>query len=548
MIQNITIWPYLISWDKPPSPSIMPYTTIQNTKTCVECSSLQKMRVKDHRTKYYVNPQTTTIHARFRYIDTSLQFRSINCSPLLKNLITYTRSCLTFPQWQHQFAKHFNNSSQIQQFLSMAIELEILLPCQQAFIEKPSSVKKTLPKVEAFNNPTLCNDIITLLYKLTSLHGNNSILAFCQSAKDHFGDKMIPLTTLLDPVFGTGYPVQSKKCQNHTQWLFSHSIPRKESEIFDSIIDNSLRKRNDTVKLTENNMIDLEDNLDSFPAVFALRVTPCSDKGEKKYLLNYTLHAGKLIERVLSSPEFVASHNAKTELEKLQAQFQESYNTGVLFSPFLSLPENLNSGPKNIISIYPNFDSSGRIIFPNDLYFSVNNVEQGIYAYSKKLFLTPYSTSCAQHNTVAQVTFGTFFHDFYQFLNPLPIFSSYVMNKKKVFFPRVEYNNLIIFPKTWIFNTDWIFRSKTTITEAITQLQGLFRLYNVPRDIIFQNSNNDVLIATTDHNDLVHVIQTIRRRLYFVFCEAIGSTNLSHHQKENNHLAEYLLLYKKESD
>ena len=549
MIQNITIWPYLISWNETLSPSAIPNISAHNRSPGTVSSYVQNTKEKNLCTTYYVNPQTYTIHAGFRYIDTALQFRSIACSALLNKIITCAHLCLTLAEWQGKLAENLNTPSQIEQFLSMAIHCELLLPYQKDSSEITPSHTQTFLKVEKWDNPKLCTDIITLINKLSALQGNNSMLAFCQHAKDHFGDKMIPLTTLLDPIFGLGYPLQKKELHEQAQMLFSQSIHRVESEIFSSIIYNTLdrAKKTNTVHLTNNSMIDLENNNDALPQVFALRVTTCCDKGKKKYLLNYTLPAGKLLEIILSTPKILASQEAKVTLEKIQAQFQKTYNTELLFSPLQSSIERAFSCKKNIVSIYPNFDSSGTIIFPNDLYFSVNNVESGIYAYSKKIFLTPYVPSIPS-NTEFQGAFCSFFQDIYQLLNPLPVLSCYKLNKKTVFFPRVEYNNLILFPKTWIFNTAWIFHSNANNTDSIMQLQGLFRLYSVPQHIIFHDSNNDVLISITDPSDLLRTIQTIRRRLSFVFCEALGSMKSSHHQIKNDFRTEYLIIYKEGSN
>jgi len=431
----------------------------------------------------------------------------------------------------------------------MAIHSEILLPIQHESKGKAPSSKKRFSSIKKWDKPKVCDDIITVLNKLSTPQVNNSLISFCQRAKDHFGDKMIPLTTLLDPIFGLGYAFHKNDQLFSTQRSFTKSIHRVESEIFDSVINNITEQfgKTHTIYLTNNNILDLEDNMDMLPEVFALRITTCCENGEEKYLINYAFPAGNLLERILPVAEDNISDDAKIKLEKIQTQFQKTYNAEIQFSSFPSPIENPAAANKQIVSIYPIFDPTGDVIFPNDLYFSTTNVESGIYAYSKKTFLTPY-VPATQNNVEPQVTFGTFFRDMYQFLNPSPVFACYIMNNHKVFFPRIEYNNLILFPRTWIFNTTWIFHSNATTHESIQQLQDLFRLYCVPQYIIIQDSLTDIVRSTTDPYDLLQTIQTIRSRCFFVFCEAIGLKTPVHQQKEKNNLAEYLLISKEGTD
>lgn len=545
MIQNITIWPFLIIWKNAPSPSITPNTTTQQLYHGRKSSGVKNTLSNTRNKSYYINPITYNIHKGSRYIDTSLMFRSISNSPLFNKIKPFIHLCLTMAEWEGKLTGNSYSPSQIKQFLSMAIQNEILLPNQQESNKFTTSSKESITSIKKWDNPKICNDIITVLNKLSMPQDNSSMLSFCQRVTDHFGDKMIPLTTLLDPIFGLGYSLQITDHHYPANMHFTHSIHRVESEIFNSIINNTIEQtgKANTIHLTYKNIIDLEDNIDAMPQIFALRITTCNDKGEEKYLINYAIPAGKLLEEILSTPQSLTSNDAKVQLEKFQTQFKKTYNTEVRFSPFQLSNENCYTSQNHMVSIYPIFDSTGSIYFPNDLYFSATNIESGIYSYSKKIFLTPYVPS-TQNSLEAQIAFGAFFRDMYQFLNPLPLFSCYLMDKRNVFFPRVEYNNLILFPKTWIFNTAWIFQSNASESETIQQLQGLFRLYCVPQYIIIQDSTNDVVRSTTDPTDLLHTIQTIRRMCNFVFCEALGLENTLHEENKKPHHTEYILIYK----
>jgi thiopeptide-type bacteriocin biosynthesis protein len=367
---------------------------------------------------------------------------------------------------------------------------------------------------------------------------------------EKYESKEIPLSEVLDPEFGIGFPArvrigdaafnsliekvdselqnQPAKVENCQSWL------RKEIEL----LNNSITQYE--IRINEEELKDFDDKVGDLPTNFSVLGSLLPDG---KILLENVggSHANSLLGR------FAYLDETMSDVCKKLADAEKENNPEVIFAEVIFVPEGRtgNIARRPVFSQYeiPFLATSGvkaaRQILVDDLLVSIQDNE--IILRSKALDRRIIPRLSNAHNYFSSLVPAYKFLSFIQHEHKQGFGISLAnYDDKKQFLPRISFKNIIIRRAYWFLHKNDI-NSIITSDNSISALRNFFLKWNVKRFVALSESDNELFIDCSNDSYLGLLLEEIKSRSSVKLVEWLYDCHDNKYDKDKQVIQQFIL-------
>lgn len=376
---------------------------------------------------------------------------------------------------------------------------------------------------------------------------------YAEKFRERYGDSELPLTLLMDPDIGLGFPLnQSNRVNTPLIDDFNIEIPGKNTTLTVSDIDYILFNTLINAQLNDEQTIDIEEKLGSYfdftsepPEELSLRFQPTPKitfskvfLDNKEYLILNSLSGnsandvlgrfGHVNQQIAETIKDIAEHERKIYNEYVLADIvhlQEPRLANVTTRPKQHKYQIPYLGEKNVDDDY--------VISIDDLYVSVDNHSNVIKLRSKRLnkFVIPRLGNA--HNFTQSSLPIYYFLCSMQNQSPINglVFDWGVYSKFVDSFPRVIYKNVILSPAKWVIKNKHIkslgliLQSNTPENDVLTNVNVWRLALKIPEIVILAASDRDLYVNFKNYLSILAFYDEIKERLSIELKEFLYDLN-----------------------
>lgn len=360
---------------------------------------------------------------------------------------------------------------------------------------------------------------VSFLNKITLPKKNTSLEKFKIAFYERFENEEVSLSYALDVESGIGY-LQESIVEGVHPYLDDLNIPNSKQKkdlnfemnqfhlILNQKLQNAYLKRDYSIELSDRDFVDFNENWDDLPDTLSVTGELISiNQQEKLYISNISGNAGRLLGR------FCSEKSKIRDLVYEISQKEQSLKSDEILAEIAHLPEsrigNVIRRPQLRTFEIPYLANSildkEHQIFVEDLYISIRN--NNLFLRSKKhnKEVIPYLTNAHNYSNNSLPLYHFLCDYNSQNLRNSLLFDWGDLSKIYNFFPRVEYDNLILSKAKWKIDSEEIKYFKKIIKSD--NLEYLFdkidewrKLRQIPQWIQWLQGDNSLVINLQNYN------------------------------------------------
>ncbi|MDQ6527694.1 lantibiotic dehydratase family protein [Flavobacterium sp. LHD-85] len=353
---------------------------------------------------------------------------------------------------------------------------------------------------------------------------SNNIITFIKAFSQRYESQEMPLMTILDTESGLGYPINHDMNDSNEileAFSFKQKKDKNENQVWTSYnfilekkLQECLSKNQIKIELSESDFPDFDANFDYTPATFSALIEIYSN--EKLTIESSgNISAAKFLGRFC---------NGNSEIHKLTQEIiqkEQNYHHDKILAEIVHIPQsrtgNILRRPvlRNYEIAYLANSGVGKksTIDLNDLFVSIKNDK--IILRSKKLDKEVIPCLSNAHNFYDNSLPVYHFLCDLQAQNIKPIFSFNwgILESHYSYFPRVEYNEIILSKAKWIITKEEIASFLKLSTKDLYEAFSKWRIRKyIPCLVNWVNSDNTLLLDFQTEIGIQLFLKSVRNR------------------------------------
>lgn len=382
---------------------------------------------------------------------------------------------------------------------------------------------------------------LSLFNKITIPQKNNLLSNFKEAFHDRFEEREVSLAIALDVELGVGYK-QNQRSLDINPLIDDINIPYKEdfnsvkelkwsrfNSFFNRKLIESFSNDDYCIVLSDEDLVEFEEKWDDLPDTISAMIEIVVLKGEQKILISNA--GGSSAANLLG--RFCHGDSLLNEFTKSITKFEENANKDKIIAEIVHLPE---SRVGNILMrpIFRKFEIAylARSVVDNnnqikidDLYVSVINNKIHLKSKIKSTEIIP-RLSNAHNYTSNSLPIYNFLSDMQtQDKRPAIGIDLGPFVDEYSFFPRIEYNDLILSEAQWNFKKQDIeqFFKIYNETELIMELRNFRVNKKIPQNILLVDGDNELLVNLENLLSAQMFLSIVKNRVSFKIKEFLHS-------------------------
>lgn len=394
-------------------------------------------------------------------------------------------------------------------------------------------------------NPQLKKDLkkaISFLNKITLNNKDNHFEKFKNAFYERFETKEIPLAYVLDTEVGIGYrqDITAKGLHTYLDDL-ELSSPQKQQnikielnpvqQILNEKIQEALVENKQIIQLTDDDFKDFVENWDNLPDTLSFLVEINNENNVEKLYINRS--GGGSAANLLG--RFCSEKSEVKDLTSTIAKKEEYLNSDYITAEIIHLPEarigNVIRRPTlrkyEIPYLAQSVLPKENQIYVDDLYISLKN--DRIILRSKKFNkeIKPYLTNAHNYSTNSLPVYHFLCDLKSQKLRSGLYFNWGDLKNIYHFFPRVEYNNIVLSKASWKITEKEIKQFSLSINQKdllFSKIKEWRKIRQIPRWVQLVKSDHKLTLNLENYDLLKVFIDNIKNEEYIIIEEFLYNT------------------------
>ncbi len=425
-------------------------------------------------------------------------------------------------------------------------EIEDLIKSLQTEYEKKYLFQTDLYfKGEFSVNPQLKKDLkkaISFLNKITVHNSDNHFEKFKKAFYERFEGQEVPLTYALDTEVGIGYrqDMTAKGLHTYLDDLALPSSQKKQNikielnpiqQILNEKLQEALVEDKHIIQLTDDDFKDFVENWDNLPETLSFLAEINTENNVEKLYINRSggASAANLLGR------FCSEKSEVKDLTSTIAKKEEALNSDDITAEIIHLPE---ARIGNVIrrptlrqyeipylaqSVLPRENQ----IYADDLYISLKN--DRIILRSKKFNkeIKPYLTNAHNYSTNSLPIYHFLCDLKSQKLRSGLYFTWGDLKNIYHFFPRVEYNNIVLSKASWKITEKEIKQFSLSVHQKdllFSKIEAWRKIRHIPQWVQLVKSDHKLTLNLENYDLLKIFIDHIKNEEYIIIEEFLYNT------------------------
>lgn len=386
---------------------------------------------------------------------------------------------------------------------------------------------------------------IDALMKCQIPNENADLNRFVTKFNDRYEGQQVPLSEVLDPETGLGYPENSSSDLSTLGEGLDLFDEQSKSQVWNEFETWAFQKLVHSEKQGVYEYVITDEDLEQFPSYdhdlapsIAVMFRVLNPKTGEVLLESA---GGSSAINLLG--RFGHGHEEIRHMMEDVAQSEERHNPEVIFAEIVHLPEsragNILQRPAVRSYEIPYLAKSGvdnqYQVSIQDLYVKVENNKIQLWSHRLGKRVVP-RLSTAHNFKLSDMPVYKFLCDLQTHeLNSSLVFKWGSLTEKFKFFPRVKYQNAILSPATWRFLSEDFeeLRLAKNQTDLRFLLAHLREEWKLPRDIVLAEGDNELLVDLSKLSELKILLDATKNRSNFIIKEVLGMKNPQVRDGEN---------------
>lgn len=431
------------------------------------------------------------------------------------------------------------------------------LPYEKSYLFQTDMVKVLLHNTLSINIIKEIEDAIEFLNNYSIFPENEALKQFQNAFTERYEEEEIPLSVVLDPDLGIGYPVG--KIYDNSNLLRDFILPSPSNQRDHSFdlnllkkIEHAIQNNEKIIDLTKEN-ISTNKSVKKFPTTFYSIFRVISYSTETK-LISLDFVGGSSGANLLS--RFAYSDNSIKKFVDEITQFDKIANKNKIPVEIVHLPEsrigNILGRPhiRDYEFIYSSFSdlNLNHQLNITDLTLTVRHGRIIIKSKSLNKEILPILSTA--HNYTYEST------PIYRFLCDMQFYetkSGCILNLGNLaytfpYIPRIKYKNVILYPARWLIEVKELvelFKSKNK-NITLNKINEWIKNKQLPKWVLLVEGDNKLFIDFTSELSIYTFYTTIKNRETILLEEFLidEQNGIIKDKQGNNYLNEFIIAFK----